>query len=101
MKKMNTVLPINIKRNKLVIDLIREMSRTGFQGRALSKACFLLKEMIDDDDVTILFGYAGSMSTTGQWKIVQWLIENDMIDILVPTGANICEDIVETLGFNY
>lgn len=101
MKEFDAVLPINIKKNKSVIDLITDMSKTGFQGRALSKACFLLKEMIDDNEATILFGYAGSLSTTGQSKIIQWLIENDIIDILVPTGANISEDIVEAMGFNY
>jgi deoxyhypusine synthase len=101
MEKLDTVSPINIQKNKSVIDLINDLSKTGFQGKALSKACFLFKEMIEDSDVTILLGYAGSLSTTGQWKIIQWLIENDIIDILVPTGANISEDIVEAMGFNY
>jgi deoxyhypusine synthase len=98
---LNVVSPIGIKKNKSVVDFIKELGGTGFQGKALSKACFLLKEMIEDEDTTILFGYAGSLSTTGQSKIIQWLIENNIIDILVPTGANISEDIVEALGFNY
>ena len=101
LKKLKPVSPINIGKNKSVVDLIKDLSRTGFQGRTLAKACYLFKEMIEDNDVTILLGYAGSLSTTGQWKIIQWLIENDIIDILVPTGANISEDIVEALGFNY
>jgi deoxyhypusine synthase len=101
MKELNPILPFTIEKNKSVVDFIKDLSGTGFQGRALSKACFLLKEMIEDNDTTILFGYAGSLSVAGQWKIVQWLIENDIIDILVPTGANISEDIVEALGFNY
>jgi deoxyhypusine synthase len=46
-------------------------------------------------------GYAGSLSTTGQWKIINWLIEKRFIDILVPTGANISEDIVEAMGYSY
>jgi deoxyhypusine synthase len=57
--------------------------------------------MIGNKKLTILMGYAGSLSTTGQWKIVKWLIENRYIDILVSTGANISEDIVEAMGFAY
>ncbi|MCX8171490.1 MAG: deoxyhypusine synthase family protein, partial [Candidatus Bathyarchaeota archaeon] len=38
---------------------------------------------------------------TGQWKIVNWLIENRFIDVLVSTGANISEDILEAMGGTY
>jgi deoxyhypusine synthase len=41
------------------------------------------------------------LSTTGQWKIINWLIENRYIDILVGTGANLSEDIVEAMGYSY
>jgi deoxyhypusine synthase len=101
MEKLKIISPFVIRKNKSVLELISDLSNTGFQGRALAKACYLFKEMINDNDVTILFGYAGSMSTAGQWKIIQYLIENDLIDILVTTGANISEDLVEALGFNY
>ena len=57
--------------------------------------------MSKDPNITILFGYAGSLSTTGQWKIINWFLENNLIDILVPTGANISEDIVEAMGGSY
>jgi len=57
--------------------------------------------MLEDEHVTILMGYAGSLSTTGQWKIINWFIEKRFIDVLVSTGANISEDIVEAMGFSY
>src|SRR5438874_258088 len=101
MEKLNRISPITIKKNKSVLDLIKDLSGTGFQGRSLAKACFLFNEMIEDKNATILFGYAGSLSVAGQWKIIQWLIQNDIIDILVSTGANISEDIVEAIGFHY
>ncbi len=31
----------------------------------------------------------------------QLVLENNLIDILVPTGANISEDIVEAMGGSY
>ena len=101
MKTHGKVRAIEVQRNKSVWDLIKDLAGTGFQARSLAHACQLYHEMAQDVDATILFGYAGSLSTTGQWKQVQWLIENGLIDILVPTGANISEDIVEAMGFHY
>ncbi|HWP90746.1 MAG TPA: deoxyhypusine synthase family protein [Thermodesulfobacteriota bacterium] len=95
------VKAIEVEAPKTVSKLLAEMSRTGFQGRNLAQVVDVMEEMISDKNTTILFGYAGSLSTTGQWKIINWLIENRFIDILVPTGANISEDIVDAMGFGY
>jgi deoxyhypusine synthase len=57
--------------------------------------------MIKDNDLTIALGYAGSMSTAGQWTVINWLLENRFIDVLVSTGANVSEDIVDAMGFGY
>lgn len=95
------VKAIDVAAGKSVNQLLTEMGETGFQGRRLAEVVDVMEAMARDDDVTILFGYAGSMSTTGQWRIVNWLIEQGLIDILVPTGANVSEDIVEAMGASY
>jgi len=95
------VKAIKIKTPKSVSQVLREMGQTGFQGRKLAEVVDIFEKMIKDENLTIFLGYAGSLSTTGQWKIINWLIENHFIDVLVPTGANISEDIVEAMGFNY
>lgn len=92
---------IEVKKKKKISQLLFEMSKTGFQGRKLGEVVEVWKEMINDPEVTIFFGYAGSLSTTGQWKIVNWLIKKRFIDVLVPTGANISEDIVDAMGYSY
>lgn len=94
------VKPIDVESGKTISKLLADMAETGFQGKNLAKVVDVFEKMIKDD-VTILFGYAGSLSTTGQWKIVNWLIENRYIDILIPTGANISEDIVDAMGRGY
>lgn len=86
---------------KSISQLLDEMSETGFQGKRLGEAARIWREMVTQKDLTIFMGYAGSMSTTGQWKIVRWLIENRFIDVLVSTGANISEDIFEAMGSHY
>jgi len=92
--------PIEIK-EKSISQLLKEMNDTGFQGRKLGEAADVWERMIKDKDVTIIMGFAGSMSTTGQWKIIKWLMENHFIDVLVSTGANISEDIQDFLHGYY
>lgn len=94
------VRAINVGKKSLS-RLLEEMETTGFQGRKLAEVTRVWEAMIKDKETTILLGYTGSLSTTGQWKIINWLIENRYIDILVSTGANISEDIVEAMGFSY
>lgn len=92
--------PVEVKVPKKISDLLLEMSRTGFQGRKLGEVVEVWERMLRDD-VVIFFGYAGSMSTTGQWKIINWLVEKRFIDVIVSTGANISEDILEAMGGTY
>lgn len=92
---------IEVKSSSTTSQILDAMARTGFQGRKLAEAADTIEAMIKEKDLTILFGYAGSLSTTGQWKIINWLIENRYIDILVSTGANISEDIVEAMNMSY
>ncbi|MCH8029363.1 MAG: deoxyhypusine synthase family protein, partial [Candidatus Dadabacteria bacterium] len=95
------VRAIEVEAPKTVSELLYSMSNTGFQGRSLARVAEVYERMIKAPETGILFGYAGSLSTTGQWKVINWLIENRYIDILVSTGANITDDIVEAMGRHY
>ncbi|MFQ6106764.1 MAG: deoxyhypusine synthase family protein [Thermoplasmata archaeon] len=100
MMMRSVVESLDVERRS-VSDLVRAMGKTAYQARALGRVVDVIEGMIRDESVTIMFGYAGSLSTAGQWKIVKWFIEQGYVDVLVSTGANISEDIVEAMGFNY
>lgn len=95
-----TLKTIEVKKRS-VNELLAAMGETGFQAKQLSRSVDVWESMVKDPTATIFMGYAGSLSTTGQWKIVRWLIEQGYIDCLVSTGANITEDIVEAMGYPY
>ncbi len=92
---------IEVGASKTISRLLEDMARTGFQGKSLAQTAEVFEAMIRDENLTIFLGYAGSLSTTGQWKIINWLLENRYVDVLVPTGANISEDIIDAMGFDY
>ena len=80
-KKFNLgkkVSAIDVNANRSLSELLSLMENTGFQGKSLAKVVTILENMSKDPDITILFGYAGSLSTTGQWKIINWLLENNL-----------------------
>jgi deoxyhypusine synthase len=97
-KKLKT---IEVKHKRSISELLNEMSETGFQGRKLGEVVKVFERMVKDKETTIFFGFAGSMSTTGQWKLIKWLMERRFIDVFVPTGANISEDIQDSLHGYY
>jgi len=86
---------------KSVSKLLDEMSQTGFQGKKLGEVTKIWAEMARQKDLTVFLGLTGSLSTTGQWKIIRWLVEKRYVDVIVSTGANISEDILEALGYHY
>jgi len=81
------VKTIEVKERK-ISELIREMQDVSFQGRSLGEAYNVLKKMLLDKYTTIIMGISGSLSTAGMWKIIKWLIDENYIDVLVSTGAN-------------
>ncbi len=86
---------------KSISQLLSEMAGTAFQGRKLGETVEVWEEMLREKDLVIVMGLTGSLSTAGQWKIVNWLIEKRFIDVLVSTGANVSEDIVDAMGLGY
>jgi len=88
-------------KEKSISQLVSEMGKTAYQGRKLAEVVDLWEKMVKEDDLVIVLGLAGSMSTAGQWTLINWLIKNRFIDVIVSTGANVSEDIVDAMGFGY
>ena len=86
-------LPAIEVKEKSISKLLAEMSQTAYQGKQLGRSVEVWEAMLKEKDLTIIMGLSGSMSTAGQWKIINWLIENRYIDVLVSTGANVSEDL--------
>lgn len=93
------VQPIDIK-SVNVVPLIEMMSQTAYQARNLARAATIADTMVADTETSIILTLAGSLISAGQKKIVLDLIEANIIDAIVSTGANIVDqDFFEALGF--
>ncbi|MFN5753478.1 MAG: 1,9-bis(guanidino)-5-aza-nonane synthase [Pseudanabaena sp.] len=85
-----------------VVGLVDAMANTAFQGRNLGRAARIYDNMIQDKDCAIILCLAGSLFSAGLKGIVYDLIVNNMVDMIVSTGANIVDqDFFEALGFRH
>ncbi|MEJ2543513.1 MAG: deoxyhypusine synthase [Calditrichaceae bacterium] len=83
-----------------VVPMIDSMGKMAFQARNLNRACQIFDMMQKDKDAVIFLTLAGSLISAGLKKVVTTLIEKNMIDAIVSTGANIVDqDFFEALGF--
>lgn len=96
-----TIQHIDIKHSQTET-LIEAMGETAFQARNLSRAAKIYTQMINDPDCGIILCLAGSLVSAGLKKIIVDLMECNMVDAIVSTGANIVDqDFFEGLGFKH
>lgn len=96
-----TIQHIDIKRNN-VIPLVDAMGEMAFSARDLNRAARIYDMMLNDKECGIILTLAGSLFSAGLKKVVFDLLNNNMIDAIVSTGAiMIDQDFFEALGFKH
>jgi len=84
------------------IPIIEQFEGTAFQARNLSRAAKIYDKMLSDENCSIILCLAGSLFSAGLKKIVYDMIDNNMVDMIVSTGAIIVDqDFFEALGFKH
>ena len=94
-KRMNQV---DIHPNMTTVELLASMKNGGFTCRKAALATDLLEQMIVDDSCTVFLGLAGALIPGGMRNILRTMIEKNMVNCIVTTGANISHDLLETSG---
>ena len=82
-----------------VIDSMRKMS---FSSRDMARAADILSAAIEDQSCSVWLTLAGSTSAGGCMDLYADLIRNNMVDVVVATGASIVDmDFFEGLGHKH
>jgi deoxyhypusine synthase len=91
--------PVKIRKSTTVSQLLDSYREASFQARALGKSAAVFEAMLRDRQrPTILLGLAGSLIAAGMRQIIVDLIEENMVDVVVSTGAIISQDYYQVLG---
>lgn len=82
--------------------IIAAMDKMSFSSRDLGRAASIYNQMLEDENCTVFLTLAGSTSAGGCMDLYADLLENNMIDCIVATGASIVDmDFFEGLGFKH
>jgi deoxyhypusine synthase len=74
----------------------------AFQARNAARAAAIYEMMLRDKDCHVVLCLAGSLVSAGLKKVMVQMIEHDMVDAIVSTGANIVDqDFFEGLGYRH
>ena len=99
---MKRVKQMKLKKGLTVGALVSEMNACGVLGAGkVGKAAELAKEMFSDRDYTVFLTLAGPLVPGGLRKIIRDLIEQEFVNVVVTTGANMVHDMVEALGHHH
>ncbi len=84
------------------VSMVSAMSKMAFSARDLARASDIYDRMLADKDCSIFLCLAGSLFSAGLKKAVFDLVNNNMVDGIISTGANIIDqDFFEALGFKH
>lgn len=82
--------------------IIEQMCDMSFTSRDVARAANIYNQMLEDRDCAIILTLAGATSAGGCMKLYADLIEHNMVDAVVATGASIVDmDFFEALGFKH
>ncbi len=91
--------PVSVGRGTRVCDLIDSYRQASFQARALGKCAAIFEAMLKDRQrPTIFLGMAGSLIAAGMRQVIVDLIEHNMVDVVVSTGAIVSQDLYQVRG---
>lgn len=82
-----------------IIDAMRKMS---FSSRETANATDIYMRMLKDENCSVILTIAGSTSAAGCMQVYVDMVKNNMVDVIVATGATIVDmDFFEALGFKH
>ena len=86
---------------KSFADLLRRMSKTAFAGRALGEAFEVTLAMVKDPDCKVVLTLSGAMTIAKMGKIVAKMIDADLVQAVVSTGALMAHGLSESIGLTH
>ena len=93
------VNPIDVDKGMNVIDLLDQFDESGVLGAGkVARACNILAEMIQDEDMNVFLSLGGPLIPGGMRNIVSKMIKEGHVNLIVSSGANITHDLVEAFG---
>jgi len=99
---LRRVVQMRLRKGMSISQLVKQMKAAGVLGAGkIGEAAELVSKMFTDPDYTVFLTLAGPVVPAGFRRIIGDLIENECVNVLVTTGANMVHDMVTALGYRH
>lgn len=93
---------IDMNKTKTVVDLVDQFKDMSIQARNIGQTAEVLESMLTDKErPTIMLGLAGPLIAGGLRKVIRDMIEYNLVDVIVSTGAILYQDLYQSRGFKH
>jgi deoxyhypusine synthase len=93
------IAPVDFEQVKSVADLVDAFGGGSIQARNVGLCANVYKKMLmDAERPTIMLGLAGPLIAAGLRKVIRDMVHNNMVDVIVSTGAVLYQDFYAALG---
>lgn len=82
-------------------EMLQAMAKTSFGGRKVGEAADVLYKMITDPDCYVVMTLSGAMTVAKMGLLVCEMIDSNMVQAIVSTGALITHGLVENSGMTH
>jgi deoxyhypusine synthase len=90
---------IHVKKDMTIRELVENFSGMSIQARNIGNAAKIWEKMLTDKKRPIIFlGMAGPLIAAGLRKILSDIVRNNMVDVVVSTGAIVYQDLLYAKG---
>ncbi len=90
--------PIKVTADQTISSLLEEFAKSGVFGPGrIARATSIYTQMVKDN-ATIFLGLAGALVPGGMRDLLVTMINNNLVDVIVTTGANVTHDLIEAFG---
>ncbi len=96
------VKQLDLTKTKTIADLVASYQDMSIQARNIGECSQVFERMLTDKErPTIMLGMAGPMIAAGLRKVIRDMIEYNMVDVVVSTGAILYQDFYQARGYGH
>ncbi len=95
---LKPVMPLDIRATRSVADMVTAMGNTSFGARTVGQAADVLYQMTTDQKCFVVCTLSGAMTCAKMGLVLCEMIEANMVQAIVSTGALITHGLVENRG---
>ena len=93
---------VNLNKISSIDDLVRAYGQASIQARNIGVCADIYEKMVKDPDrPTIMLGLDGPLIAAGLRQVIRDMVANNLVDVIVSTGAILYQDLYQALNFKH